>query len=260
MKRPVVLLPPDLETKDTARGPQPRYVSQRQYGDAIFEAGGLPLVPPTITDADALDQLVAMADALVLPGGGFDIDPAMYGEPPHEKLGELKPERTALEHALLVRAERKGIPVLGVCGGMQLMNVVRGGTLYQDLDAQRADNLGHQQRGAKDLAHHDVAIVAGTKLAALVGVGARGSSLDLDAGVGASAGVGVNSTHHQAVKKLGAGLIETARSPDGVVEAFEDPAHAFYVGVQWHPESMREKPHRAIYRGLIEAARARMRP
>src|SRR5258705_9713343 len=108
VKRPVVILPPDTEIITTKRGPQPRYVSQRQYMDAIVEAGGLPLIPPTTADDDALDQLVEMADALVLPGGGFDVDPALYGEQPHEKLGELKPERTNLERGLLVRAEKKG--------------------------------------------------------------------------------------------------------------------------------------------------------
>jgi putative glutamine amidotransferase len=244
-RRPVVLLPPDIQTVDTHRGPLPQYVSQRHYADAILEAGGLPLVPPAVTDEAALDQLVRMADALVLPGGGFDIDPALYGEPMHEKCGSLKPERTNLERALLVRAEEQGIPILGVCGGMQLMNVVRGGTLWQDLGAQVGTPIGHQQPGPKHEPAHGVTVKAQTQLARLVGEGALAS-------------LPVNSTHHQAVKALGSGLVATAEATDGIVEAFEDPGRAFFVGVQWHPESMREAPHRAIYRGLIDAARARM--
>jgi putative glutamine amidotransferase len=241
-RRPVVLLPPDIQVADTRRGPVPQFVSQRQYADAILEAGGLPVIPPAMTDEAALDQLVELADALVLPGGAFDIDPALYGEERHEKCGELKPERTNLERALLVRAEKKGIPILGVCGGMQLMNVSRGGTLWQDLDAQLGTPVGHQQKGPKHEAAHAVIVKHGSRLSTWV----QGSDLP------------VNSTHHQAVKKLGERLVPTAKSSDGIVEAFEDPEEPFYVGVQWHPESMREAPHRAIYRGLVDAARARI--
>jgi putative glutamine amidotransferase len=253
-KRPVVLLPPDMRTDETRRGPLATFVVQRPYTDAILEAGGLPLVPPALdderaVDAEMLDQLIAMADALVLPGGAFDIPPSMYGEETLPACGALKPERTALERSLLVRAERKGLPVLGVCGGMQLMNVMRGGTLYQDLATQRPSTDGkdvHQQAGPKHEAAHHIGVAPGTQLARIVGAPVVEA-------------LGVNSTHHQAVKSLGRGLVATAHATDGLVEAFEDPSLPFYVGVQWHPESMREAPHRAIYRGLLEAARARAR-
>jgi putative glutamine amidotransferase len=242
MIRPVVLLPPDIQIVDGRRGPVPQYVSQRQYADAILEAGGLPLVPPATTDSDALDQLAALADALVLPGGGFDIDPSLYGEETLPACGPLKPERTELERALLMRAEKKGIPILGVCGGMQLMNVARGGSLWQDLDSQLHTPVPHQQPGPKNEPAHEVTVVPGTKLAQLT----------------LAPGVPVNSTHHQAVKRLGHGLVATAIASDELVEAFEDPSLPFFIGVQWHPESMREAPHRAIYRGLVDAARARI--
>lgn len=242
MKRPVVLLPPDLQTAESRRGPVPTTVVQRQYLDAIFEAGGLPLVPPPLTEDTALDQLVELADALVLPGGAFDIDPALYGEALNPRCGELKPERTALERALFSRAEARGLPVLGVCGGMQLINVVRGGTLWQDLDTQLPENGGHQQAQAKDRASHEVDVKEGTQLARVVAV----------------ATLPVNSTHHQAIKAVGQGLIVTAVAKDGVVEGIEDPGKPFLLGVQWHPESMAEAPQRAIYRALVEAARARM--
>lgn len=244
--RPIVLLPPDIQVADTHRGPLPQYVSQRQYADAILEGGGLPVITPVITDPAALDQLVDAAHALVLPGGGFDIDPKLYGETIHPKCGELKPERTRLEMELLVRAEKRGMPVLGVCGGMQLMNVVRGGSLWQDVESQTGTALGHQQRGPKHEPAHEVRVADGTFLARMVGT--------------ENVALPVNSTHHQAVKALGRGLISTATATDGLVEGLEDPTHLFFVGVQWHPESMREAPHRSIYRALVEAARAFMGP
>jgi putative glutamine amidotransferase len=201
----------------------------------------LPLVPPPVTDAAALDQLVALADALVLPGGAFDIDPALYGEPRHERCGELNPERTDLERALFTRAEARGLPVLGVCGGMQLINVVRGGTLWQDLASQVPGQRGHQQEGPKDRPCHDVDVQADSQLARIVG----------------TTRLPVNSTHHQAVKAVGCGLVVSAVATDGVTEGIEDPRRPFLLGVQWHPESMRDVPQRAIYRALVEAARAR---
>jgi putative glutamine amidotransferase len=240
-KRPVVLLPPDLEVRETRRGPLPVMVTHRPYTTRILESGGLPLIMPPLPggrDDDGLDQLIALADALVLPGGDFDIDPRHYGEAALPECGHLKPERTDLEWGLLLRAEQKGIPVLGVCGGMQLMNVARGGALFQHLPAQRPSTTTHTQTGSKHEPAHTVDIEAGTQLAAIAGAGP----------------LPVNSTHHQAVKTLGRGLTVAAQADDGVVEGFEDRSKAFFVGVQWHPESMNEAPHRAIYAALVDAA------
>jgi putative glutamine amidotransferase len=245
MPRPIVLLPPDLDVHVGARGPVPRCLVQRAYVDAVAAAGGLPLLTPPLTGAidgdaldDALDQAVGLADALVIAGGAFDIDPSLYGEERLPACGESKPERTALELALLTRAERKGIPILGVCGGMQLMNVARGGTLWQDLDSQVGTAVPHQKPGPKAEAAHDVVVEAGTRLFRAV----------------ERASLPVNSTHHQAIKALGRDLVVTARAPDGIVEAFEDPALPFFVGVQWHPESMPVPAQQAVYAALIHAA------
>lgn len=243
MTRPLVLVTPDVEAREGRRGPYRSFVLDEGYARAVYAAGGLPFVAPYTGDEAALDQLLAGVAALVLTGGDFDVDPGLWGEAPHPSLGTVKPDRTLFESALLARAEARGLPLLGICGGMQLMNVARrGGELWQDLDSQNQSDVEHQQKEPKHIAGHPVEVVAGTRLAALVGAGA----------------LGVNSTHHQAVRAVGEGLLASAHSPDGLVEAIEDPARPFFVGVQWHPEAMPDdERQRALYRGLVEAALAR---
>ncbi len=219
-------------------GERGRYEIDGSYVDAALAAGGLPILLPH-------DRAVALAylsllDGLVVTGGAFDVPPELYGEERRPPCGPTKPERTAFEKDLLEAALAARMPVLGVCGGMQLVNVVRGGTLYQDLAAD-AGIHGHEQPPPKDMPFHDVEVVAGSALASLVGAGR----------------LAVNSTHHQAVKDAGAGVLVSARAPDGVVEAIELPDLPFAIGVEWHPEAvLRHEPrHAAIWRGLVDAAR-----
>lgn len=239
MDRPVVLMTPDVEVRPLRRGPTPYHAFEKTYGDAVLQAGGLPWFAPYTEDEAALDGYIAHADAVVLTGGDFDIDPALFGEAPHSSLGTLKPDRTAFERALYARAVARGLPLLGVCGGMQLIVAIRGGTLWQDLDTQHPSDVEHQQKEIKAEAGHTVTVAAGSQLAAICGAGE----------------LGVNSTHHQAVKALGGGLVASAVAPDGIIEAFEDPAAPFLLGVQWHPEAMPHGRQQAIYRALVAAAR-----
>jgi putative glutamine amidotransferase len=215
-----------------------RYALPASYVEAVLAAGGLPILLPHAQDAAA--AYLALLDGLVVTGGAFDVPPELYGEPRRAGCGPTKPERTAFERDLLEAALAARLPVLGVCGGMQLLNVVRGGTLYQDLVAD-AGLRGHEQAAPKDVPSHEALIAEGTHLAALVGAGA----------------IAVNSTHHQAVKDPGQGVLVSARAPDGVVEAIELPDLPFALGVQWHPEAtVRHEPrHLALYRGLVQAAR-----
>jgi putative glutamine amidotransferase len=208
------------------------------YVDAVLLAGGLPVLLPH--DRGAAGAYLALLDGLVVTGGAFDVPPESYGELPRPGCGPTKPARTAFEREMLEAALAQRMPVLGVCGGMQLLNVVRGGTLHQDLPAELGVR-GHEQPPPKDVPSHDVEVAPGTVLAALVGAGR----------------LRVNSTHHQAVRAPGGGVLVSARAPDGVIEAIEVPDQPFALGVQWHPEAVaaHEPRHAAIYRGLVAAAR-----
>jgi putative glutamine amidotransferase len=215
-----------------------RYALGTPYVDAVLAAGGLPILLPHAQDAAA--AYLALLDGLVVTGGAFDVPPELYGEARRDVCGVTRPERTAFEKDLLEAALAARLPVLGICGGMQLLNVVRGGTLHQDLVADAALS-GHEQPAPKDVPSHEVQVAPGTLLADLVGAGP----------------LRVNSTHHQAVRDVGAGVLVSARSPDRLVEAIELPDLPFALGVQWHPEAVvrHEARHAAIYGGLVRAAR-----
>ena len=224
-------------TVDAADG-EGRYELGRAYVEAVVAAGGLPLLLPHEPALAA--EYLAHLDGLVVTGGAFDVPPELYGEARRHACGPIRPERTAAELKLLLLALELGRPVLGVCGGMQLMAVARGGTLFQDLVSD-AGLHGHEQPPPKDRPSHPVQVLAGTWLAALVGPGP----------------LPVNSTHHQGLRTAGDGVKVAATSPDGLIEAIELDGGAFALGVQWHPEAaLRHEPrHAAIYRGLVEAAR-----
>ncbi len=215
-----------------------RYLLKREYAEAVRAAGGLPLPLPH-AEGETLAALVGMLDGLVITGGAFDVPPELYGEARRPGCGPAKPARTAAELAVLRAALAAGLPVLGVCGGMQLLAVAHGATLWQDL-ASEAGAPGHEQPAPKDLPSHEVAIAAGSLLARLVG----------------PQPLPVNSTHHQGIREPGK-LAIAARAPDGVIEAVELPGHRFALGVQWHPEAVgRHEPrHARIYQGLVAAAR-----
>ncbi|HSB20228.1 MAG TPA: gamma-glutamyl-gamma-aminobutyrate hydrolase family protein [Anaeromyxobacteraceae bacterium] len=220
-----------------------RYLLKREYADAVLEAGGMPVPLVYPPPGEAVD-LLALVDGLVVTGGAFDVPPELYGEARRPACGPSKPERTEAELALLRQALAARLPLLGVCGGMQLLAVACGGTLWQDLPTDLGGRaLGHEQPPPRDLPTHEVRIEPGTLLARLVG----------------EEPLRVNSTHHQAVRDPGRGAAVSGRAADGVVEAIELPAHPFALGVQWHPEAVRVHEPRSlrVYAGLVEASRGR---
>ena len=203
------------------------------YLRAIEAGGGLPVV--LAPDDPALaDLLLDRLDGLCLAGGP-DVDPLTYGHAErHELLGPTDGAVDAAELALARAADERGMPVLGICRGAQALNVARGGTLHQHVD-------DHRQTAPATDPFHPVTVVPGSFLAALCGC----ASLD------------VNSFHHQAAERLGAGLRAVATAPDGTIEAIEDPGRPFWLGVQWHAEAMVERPEQlALFTGLVAAASA----
>jgi len=193
----------------------------RLYLDPILWAGGLPVMIPTFTSPSNLLEYARRLDGVLLPGSSSDIDPSCYGEAAHPKLGELVPDRDALDFTLLEYAEKANLPVLGICFGAQSLNVFRGGTLIQDIPAIVAEPVAHDDHGdPQQPARHFVRLNKGSLLERLAGK-------DL---------VEVNSFHHQSAGKVGKDLQAVATAPDGVIEALEDTFGRFVVGVQWHPE------------------------
>jgi putative glutamine amidotransferase len=209
-----------------------------RYARAIASAGGVPLLLP-IVGPHEISSLLASVDGLLLTGGE-DIHPRFYGERPAAPLDLSPDERTTFELDLVKTAMRSRKPVLGICHGMQLLNVALGGSLIQDLPTRQSGALRHRSGRAPWKAVHPVALRPRSLLRRIL----------------RRAVVSVASTHHQAVKALGKGLEVSALAPDGVVEAVESPRHPFLIAVQWHPEKDPDaQATRRLFRALVRACR-----
>ncbi|MBO1328673.1 gamma-glutamyl-gamma-aminobutyrate hydrolase family protein [Acetobacter suratthaniensis] len=235
--RPVIGITLDLEDGGADQYSRFAWCAMREnYLSAVSTAGGLPVALPLFPQLahDYMDRL----DGLLITGGAFDIDPALYGEQTRHPSVTLRPRRTRAESAFLAEAMTRGLPVLGICGGMQLMAVALGGTLIQHLPDTLPDALPHEQPNPRDEASHAVDILPGTQLASIAQDRARAA---------------VNSAHHQAVRDVGRGRVN-AVAEDGVIEGVEDPAQEFFIGVQWHPEFGIDPVDKALFRAFIKAA------
>lgn len=221
----------------------PSWIMNRMYLDALVRAGAAPVLLPLLADQpQVMRVLYERLDGLLLPGG-VDIEPATFGEPRHPLLRHTDPPRDVVELQLARWALDDGLPVLGLCRGLQILNIAAGGTLYQDVQAQRFGSQKHDfepPEHTRDFLAHDVELVTGSRLHALVGAGSAP----------------VNSMHHQGIQRLGEGLAATAHAPDGLVEAIEGTGSGFAMAVQWHPESLEPKDDvaRALFREFVTAA------
>jgi putative glutamine amidotransferase len=204
------------------------------YIDAIERAGLVPLVIPPLASREAASAILAAVDGLLLTGGE-DVNPSLYGDAPHPNLKTVNDARDSTEIALILEAKRRGIPVLAICRGIQVLNVAFGGSLIQDIPAQCPGAFDHDAGGPRDAPTHDISVEPSTRTSAALG--------------GTSAKV--NSLHHQSVKDVAGELRITARSPDGIIEGLETKDPDWWVlAVQWHPEEMTDSPD-APDRGLF---------
>lgn len=189
------------------------------YIDAVIQAGGKPILLPLIKDQDQAKKTLATIDGLVMTGGE-DVDPSYYHEVPDKNLEAVNSKRDQSDYVLLNAALEEEMPVLAICRGCQVLNILCGGTLYQDIPTQYHTNILHRSLDQVDFVYHDIDISKGSQLADIMGVET----------------LKVNSWHHQSIKDLGKGLKVVATAKDGIVEAVEKEDAAFVMGLQFHPE------------------------
>jgi putative glutamine amidotransferase len=237
MDRPVIGLCTAFENARWSVWDQSAVLLPSNYVQAVQAAGGIAvLLPPDPRAVEHPHELLGLLDGLLLAGGA-DIDPAIYGQLPHPETQETVPERDAFEIALTRGAIERDLPVLGICRGMQLINVALGGTLTQHLPEHVLDQQHRKVIGTFDGSDHDVEVLPDTLAMRVIGAEAHGTK----------------SHHHQGVDAIGQGLSVSARSPlDGLIEALELPDRSFVLGVQWHPEADVQSP---VIGGLVRAAR-----
>jgi putative glutamine amidotransferase len=215
--KPVIGITTDVDISD-------KHCLNQEYVQAVIRAGGLPVILPVGVEKD-VDQLIGMLDGLLL-SGGQDINPMLFEEEPHAYLGEVAPSRDSNELELAQQMLKTGKPILGICRGLQILNVAAGGTLFQDLHKQNEGPiLQHLQKAPNTHASHYVQVEAGSLLESVVG----------------NERIQVNSYHHQSLKDVAAVFKVTGVASDGIVEAIEGTGKQFVLGVQWHPELLSAK-------------------
>ncbi len=235
MTQPIIGFTLDFEENNAGYSKYPWYAIRENYLTSVSAAGGVPL--PLPHEVALVEKYLSMIDGLVVTGGAFDVSPEYYGQTITSDTVSLKERRTQFEMGMIQGALARNLPVLGICGGQQLLAVVLGSTLIQHIPDSIANPLPHEQPNPRHEAGHRISVVEGTLLHRIMGVGE----------------VMVNSAHHQAVDNIGQGLIVNATAPDGVIEGIEHPDYKFCLGVQWHPEFHITPADTVIFEAFIVA-------
>lgn len=242
MPKPLILIPTPVQDPEMRR-----FAMGKNYVRSLIECGAMPIMMPTTLDMQSVRQMYEQADGVLLSGGS-DIDPALFGEEAHPETYGIDADRDHVEVALTQWAMQDDKPAFFICRGIQVQNVALGGTLIQDIPTQwKANNLlehrGHKIGAARDQVLHEVCVEPNCKLASIIGAG----------------DIGTNSFHHQALGRIGAGLIITSRAPDGIIESVEAPDKRWFVGVQWHPEEMTagRADMMSLFQSFVDASSAK---
>ncbi|MDC0651863.1 gamma-glutamyl-gamma-aminobutyrate hydrolase family protein [Alphaproteobacteria bacterium] len=235
-KKPLIGLTLDLE-EDKSYSVFPWYAIRKNYCSAVSTFGGIPI--PLAYDKSAINTMLDKVNGFIITGGAFDINPSYFSE--NKKYNSIitKDSRTQYEIKLCEEVLKRDLPLLGICGGQQLINVIYGGSLIQDINSEIKTNLNHEQENPRDQTSHDVIIIKNTILHKIIPKNK----------------IKVNSAHHQSVKNPGSGLLVNANAHDGVIEGIEDNTMNFCMGVQWHPEFLIENSDRALFQHFINKAK-----
>jgi len=243
MVKPIIGITPDFNpgNREDMGGKEPTYFLRARYLQAIQDAGGVPIVLPLVRGLTQQEFLIQRLDGLLVTGSGSDLAPELYGERQRYPFRRMSEERAQLELGLSKLAFRHGLPTLGICGGMQSMNVALGGTLIQDIPSQLVTRIQHRPTKSATKTAHLIHIEPNSLLRCI----AKRSSIP------------VNSSHHQSVKSVPSSFRATAVAPDGVIEAIEASTHPFWLGVQWHPEYLyrHDAIQKRLFSALMKAAR-----
>ena len=236
MKLPLIGITLDSE-EPGGYSKMPWYAVRQNYCDCVADAGGLPV--PLPHHPELAEAYLDKIDGLLITGGAFDVDPALFGATSRHATVTLKSRRTAFELAIVKGALERDMPIFGICGGEQLLAVALGGTLVQHIPDEVESPLAHEQPNPRTEAGHEVVIESGTLLHKITG----------------QSRIPVNSAHHQSVKDVPAAITVNSRSSDGVIEGIEDKSRRFCLGVQWHPEYGISPADTAVFKAFIEACK-----
>jgi len=243
--KPLIGVTPDFNAGDRKEwgGREATFFLRARYIRAVEDLGGVPVILPLAENRADRRRLLEGLDGLLLTGSGPDLAPSLYGERQRYTFRVMSRRRADFELDVARMAAASTLPVLGICGGMQAINVAFGGSLIQDIESQMDSPLPHRQKAPATELSHTVDVAPKSLLRRILG----------------QANIRVNSSHHQSVKRVAPSLVASAVASDGIIEAIESPKHRFLLGVQWHPEFLYDRYafHRKLFQALLSAAKRR---